>query len=396
MPHHVDLAPVIDQFLTPFPRDPQSAVARGAERGLDNRESCELSAWCWEVSLQLQHLAQERSLHLVMMGGAPTQLRVDVRRQRGSRDGDFLTDATPSEIEALMAAFAARFAPLAPYFVPERLTPRAGVQPLAMVAFLIRVPSLLLQGAMDGSGDQVVKMEVHFRDPLLPSETLTGDVIVLSQPITVEVVRREYQIVLKLMPLADPPIGAVPSRDGDLPKQFTDLDELLSLGPLNWADLRQALGQVVTFECQEKQVTVSTQAVLDQVAARATQWRSGARDYTIVDDPYFRAIQAFQSAQIAKSARLPKIGWRARLCRITYFARCLDDTVAGEQMWTDALAEWSSIRTAPSSGSIGNQSKHSITLAPIDARWRQRFGSRLPTVFRGRPYEYALWELLGT
>lgn len=398
MPNHVDLRPHLALFLTDFPADPQSAIARGASLGLDNTDSCEMSAWCWEISLQLQELAKGRALPLAMMGGAPTQLRVGLRQQRGSRDGDFLVAGGESDIAGLMAAFAQRFAALPPrYFRPEMQAKLpADAQELEMVTYFIRVPSLLLHGAGGGSGDQTVKMEFHFRTPLPPTEEITAEVIALTKPITVKTVRLEHQLALKFMPLADPPIGAVLARDGDLPKQFNDLDEMLGLGPLHWSELSDAFDATVAFECLEKRVSVSRADVLAQIETRLSRWLAGARDFTIADRPYFALIQAFQSAQVAQGARMSKIGWRARLARITYLSRCLRNAATGEADWARAYEDWFAMRASPFTGAITNPEANAANLLAIGVRWMDQRGGKLPGPFNGRPAECALWELLGT
>ena len=131
-------------FFTDFPREPDSALARGREIGLGNATVCEVAAWCWELDEQVRALATRQGLNVALMGGTAVQLRLQISEQRGSRDDDYLTDATPTQIQSLMAALAQRFEALAPpYFRPEIKTPRSPTPGLALITYEVAVPALL-------------------------------------------------------------------------------------------------------------------------------------------------------------------------------------------------------------------------------------------------------------
>ena len=48
-------------------------------------------------------------LHLLLMGGNGAALRMDLSSLRGSADNDYLTSASPQDVQALLDALAHRF-----------------------------------------------------------------------------------------------------------------------------------------------------------------------------------------------------------------------------------------------------------------------------------------------
>jgi hypothetical protein len=124
----------------------------------------ETAAWLAEINEQLTELAAERDITLVLMGGNAAALRMEAAKQRGSRDNDYLTDASGPEIDALMAAFAERFVDLAPLFVPERHIPE-GAQPLPLQTYYIPVPAIY---APSRTGEHPIKVEFHIDTADMP------------------------------------------------------------------------------------------------------------------------------------------------------------------------------------------------------------------------------------
>lgn len=126
-------------------RDP--ARLRNRARKLKvNLLTAELAAWCAEIHRHLAELAEQRELPLLLMGGNAAALRLEVGKQRGSRDNDYLTTASEDDIEGLMAGFSDRFRDLAPDFTAAPYRPKEPRPGLALATYLIRVPLQLEHG----------------------------------------------------------------------------------------------------------------------------------------------------------------------------------------------------------------------------------------------------------
>lgn len=96
-------------FKLDWVADPVIALEQARELGISDPHFIEMSAWCAEMHAHLAELAEERELPLLLMGGNAAALRLEAAHQRGSRDNDYLTVATETDIFGLMDALTARF-----------------------------------------------------------------------------------------------------------------------------------------------------------------------------------------------------------------------------------------------------------------------------------------------
>lgn len=367
-------------FLTAFPADPQSAQTQGASHGLDNRDACEVSAWCWELAEQLKSLSTMQGLHLIMIGGTATQLRIAAKFQRGSRDDDYLTDATEAEIVALMDALAAKFASFpSPQFRPERKNPGPGAPTLPMITFEVVVPALLGHLNFQGEAQHVIKLEFHFAISLPPTETVTGEVFALTAPVVQEIPEVGYQIAMKLMTLADPPVGLPPLREDDLPKHVHDLDGLAVMvrTPADWSTLLTAVEWQAKHDIGVSNATTTPAQILEQIAARMDTWATTPKALLI------RAL----NGQLTKPSRVGPSAWRARFRRLRYLVECVAAGAAGGQAWFDALAEAETILAD------GNTP---VAHAEVAGRWPAAHGTPMPKPVKSLKADQLLWELLGS
>jgi hypothetical protein len=186
-----DLAPHLELFKLGWQSDPsQLPHPRGADH-----LTIETAAWLAEINEQLTELAAELDITLVLMGGNAAALRMEAASQRGSRDNDYLTDASEAEIDALMAAFAQRFTPLVPYFVSELYVPQ-GARPLPLRTYHMNAPAVY---AETFNGMHQLKVEFHVDiEELPPSEMITSQHFALPEPVRARVPRVPYQVALKL------------------------------------------------------------------------------------------------------------------------------------------------------------------------------------------------------
>lgn len=100
--------PHLDLFKLDWLRNPAAALEQGRMVGISDPDFVEMSAWWAELHAQLAVLAADRDMPLLAMGGNATALRIEASEQRGSRDSDYLTTASETDLRALMAAFVAR------------------------------------------------------------------------------------------------------------------------------------------------------------------------------------------------------------------------------------------------------------------------------------------------
>ena len=77
-----------------------------------------------EVHEHLHDLEDTVGVELLLMGDNAASLRFDAIQQRGSRDNDYLTTASHTDIGRLMDAFAERFKALHPPFKPKVYKPK--------------------------------------------------------------------------------------------------------------------------------------------------------------------------------------------------------------------------------------------------------------------------------
>ena len=101
-------------FKADWISDPDLLAARIREASVSDRYTAELAAWCAEIHEHPRELADKREIELLLLGGNGASLRFDAVRQPGSRDNDYLTAASPEDIDRLMVRLGERFAPLQP------------------------------------------------------------------------------------------------------------------------------------------------------------------------------------------------------------------------------------------------------------------------------------------
>ena len=139
------------------------------------------------------------------MGGNGASLRFDVIRQRGSRDNDYLTAATAGDIKRLMGHFGSRFTLLGELMQPRRYQPKNPVRDLPLATYVVPVPLRLDHGY---SRKSEIKLEFHFERRLPASELIRGTLGQAATPeITAALPELPYQIAIKLMTLAEKPVG---------------------------------------------------------------------------------------------------------------------------------------------------------------------------------------------
>jgi hypothetical protein len=371
----VNISDHVDLFYTDFPANPESAAKRGESIGINNRNVCEISAWCWELDEQVRRLAEERGVKVLLMGGTAAQLRLDLREQRGSRDDDYLTAASEKTIAALMQALADRFASVEePYFRPELKTPGERAQALPMVTYEVPVPALLGHTDADGVAKHVLKLEFHLVDALPPSESLAAQVFALERAVESEVPILPHQIALKLVTLTAEPIGIPDYREDDIPKQLNDIDLMLARlsGAEHWAQLRQAVEDDVAREAAAIEIEPpAVDAVWNGIEARLERWADVSTERELQ--------QLVNDAQglFPRGIRLGHQMWRARVRRITYACRCARSN-EGAAAWAYARTEEERLNSDQKAGA-----------AEIAARWRDERGAKAPGPLRA--FASVLW-----
>lgn len=365
----------LNLFYTDFPANPESAVERGAEIGINNRTVCEFSAWCWELDEQVQRLAEQRDVKMLLMGGTAAQLRVDLREQRGSRDDDYLTAASKETIAALMQALADRFTAVEePYFRPELKIPGDRAQELPMVTYEVPVPALLGHTDADGVAKHVLKLEFHLVETLPPSESLTASVFAIERDVESEVPILPHQIALKLITLTAPPIGIPDFRQDDIPKQLNDLDLMLARlsGQAEWTRLGEAVEDDVAREAAAINIeSPASSEIWSGIEARLDRWANVSTERELQ--------QLVNDAQglFPRGMRLGHLLWRARVRRIAYACRCARNA--------DGAAAWSYARAEEERLKVDNRAG----AAEVAARWREERGSQAAGPLRA--FASVLW-----
>jgi Nucleotidyl transferase AbiEii toxin, Type IV TA system len=214
-------------FKLAWVSNPELLRQQAAVTGVKDPYVAEMAAWCMELHTQFNELAEELGMPLLLMGGTGAALRVEVAKQRGSADNDYLTNASRTDIAAPVEAFRRRFADIpSPFFEPELIN-YTGDEPLPLMSYQVTVPKLY--GANPVLHEQLmVKVEFHIEEdlPLPPSEELNAESGAVGQKIRATVPLVPYQIGLKLMTLVEPPVGIDPDRDGSVPRQIYDVDAL--------------------------------------------------------------------------------------------------------------------------------------------------------------------------
>lgn len=312
---------VLRLFKLDWPGDPSLLEERRKAMGVQHYVA-EMAAWCAEINAQLDELAADRGMPLVLMGGNAAALRLEVAKQRGSADNDYLTSASEQDIAGLMDAFADRFAVAPePYFRPELMPKPEGAEELPLRAYKVKVPRI---SEHNPRGDEhlVVKVEFHLDQELPPHERVSSEMWAVPEPVHATVPLLPFQVGLKLMTLVRPPIGIDRAREDSIPRQIYDIDVLLAqtLVPGNWKDLAAYSRRRYERECAQRELADADGQPWRDVVDRLDEW-SACRDRT---SRYWSFINAIQSAQLKRqSQRLPE-EWAARCRRLSVAMRCLE------------------------------------------------------------------------
>jgi hypothetical protein len=309
--------------------DPDLLAQRMRAASVADRYTAELAAWCAEIHVHLRELAAELGIELLLMGGNGASLRFDAVRQRGSRDNDYLTAATPEDIERLIQRLARRFASLGELMQPRSYVPKKPVRKLPLATYVIRVPLVLDHG--DTVGNEV-KIEFHFEQRLPASELITGALGPAASPeITAALPELPYQIGIKLMTLAAEPVGIdEATRAAAVPRQMYDLDLLLTrLGADRWAALSDYSRERYAEECDRIDAEVSPGEPFDGMRARLERWADCLDEQK---QPWL-TIRAAQQSGLRLPVHLRPWGWRARAHRLILAVEAL-------RLGRDGLEAW--------------------------------------------------------
>jgi len=324
-----------DLFFTDWVTDPSSVQESAAEHGIKNDFTLEISAWCSEFHMQLQKLAEEQSLDLILMGGNAIAIRMNVSAQRGSRDNDYITSATEDEIVHLLEKFKARFSDFPdPFFCYDPLIP-AKSNNLPLFSYKIYAPALLTR-PIDGDTIQV-KVEFHQgAASIMPdTERVTGRFLTSSHVMNARIPKPPYQFALKSVALSAPPVGIPPEREEDIPKNLYDLDLLLPqiTNHESWLDLLKYSSSHYQIECGYCKITPRAgdnwQGFIDRLEA----WN----DCASKDTQHWKTIDKFQSVQLAKPSWTTSTKWFARVSRLQFLGQCLLQDEPGWAEWDAAL-----------------------------------------------------------
>jgi hypothetical protein len=173
-------------FKLDWVRNPELLAEQQRVTGITSQYTAEIAAWCVELHQQLQELAHEMGLHLLLMGGNGAALRMDLTSLRGSADNDYLTSASPQDVQALLDALAHRFSGMPDGLLqPQRIPKPDGAEELPLLAYRVGVPKLFdPHPTIDAL---TVKLEFHLDDELPPSDTITVAHGVVGQSLTARV-----------------------------------------------------------------------------------------------------------------------------------------------------------------------------------------------------------------
>lgn len=334
-------------FKFAWVKEPSLLRDRGKELGLTDPHILEMSAWCMELHAQLAEVAEATQVDLLLMGGNGTALRLAAAEQRGSRDNDYLTTADSATIEGLMDALAGRFAGAfeAPLFRYRRIGPPPDAKPLPLLAYAVDVPALFDVNAPNGRLG--IKIEFHLTaEAAFPeSEVVQGEFLAVAEPVKAKVPKRPYQLVLKLMTLADPPVGIERHREDAIPRQLYDLDVLVTQieDQQDWLTVKRYA--LVRFEEELMQAAHPGDAddFWRQVDRRLDSWSAcGERA-----SRYWSLVNQFQASQLASGSKRSSDDWRGRVRRLQCATRCFEMDAVGWQRWLRALEIESRLEIAP-------------------------------------------------
>lgn len=331
----------LDEHLALFKADwigePGLLAQRIRAAKVADRYTAELAAWCAEIHEHLRELADELGIELLLMGGNGASLRFDAARQRGSRDNDYMTAATPQDIQRLMERFGSRFAPLGELMQPRLYEPKRPVRELPLATYVVAVPLLLDHGH---SGNNEVKLEFHFERQLPAFELVTGALGPAATPkITAALPELPYQVAIKLMTLAAAPVGIEEAtRAAAVPRQIYDVDLLLAtLGAERWQVLSDYCRERYSEECKRCQIEARPGEPFDGVRARLERWGDCLDESS---EPWL-TIRAAQQSGLQRAVHLRPWGWRARAYRLIIAVEVLRQGADGWMLWQTAneLAE---------------------------------------------------------
>jgi hypothetical protein len=143
-----------------------------------------------------------------------------------------------------------------------------------------------------------------------------------------------YQVALKLLTLADPPVGLDLSRENALPRQVYDLDELTQAvqSAEDFAEIRAYVDVLYTKEAGRHDLPVGDADPWNGIEDRMEAWAP-----VDVDGDRGRQVDAFQVTQMSTVTRRSMPQWRARFRRVQLAARCATAGEAGYELWRAAL-----------------------------------------------------------
>lgn len=321
-------------FKLDWVRNPALLAEQQRVTGITSQYTAEIAAWCVELHQQLQELARDMGLQLLLMGGNGAVLRMDLASLRGSADNDYLTSASPRDVQALLDALAHRFSGMPDGLLqPQRIPKPEGAEELPLLAYRVDVPKLF---DPNPSIDALtVKLEFHLDDELPPSDTITVAHGVVGQSLTARVPQLPYQVALKILTLVEPPIGIDADREPAIARQIYDIDVLLAamLQPAGWDALSMYAPHRYAKEIAQRGLPCAQEEPWSGAHWRLQAW-SACIDR---DTRFWRHINAMQSSQLARSSQRTPEEWAARCHRLIVATHCLQDANPHEP-WQRALS----------------------------------------------------------
>ncbi len=269
-------------------------------------EQIGLAAWCHELHLQVDELARERGMTLLLMGGQGASLRLASAVQRSSADNDYIVSATADEVDGLMNGLLEKLRPYGGHhlhFTGEPI-PAPRDSPLPMRSWRVVVPRLLAIGRV------AVKLEFHLEPELPPHDEVEHEVWTAGAPLLARVPKLPFQIALKALTLPNPPIGIAPERSDARPRQVYDLDHLYPLVESDeaWVEIDEWLRARHGYECEVKRLAgLTPDQTYDEIDSFLEAWAGGGG----WDD-----IRTFEGSQVFPGAAVSADGWRARAARL--------------------------------------------------------------------------------
>ncbi len=268
--------------------------------------------WCHELHLQVARIAADRRIDIVLIGGQAASLRFHPLQQRASSDNDYIVAVPAETVIDLVQELAnglKRDAPGRVISGPRRLHGPPGPK-LPLVVFE------LAMAPITGDAPVTVKLEFHLEGSLPPTDSESGiEVWTSSEGFNARIPRVPYQIAMKLLTLAEPPVGLPPDRIDALPRQVYDLDGLTLL-----VDSVGAFDEVLTDRINHEQRTkakVATDITVNDVALTIAR-----RLMQGVSGGFQVEITRFQTTQLFGENRRSPQEWRARFARILLFTYC--------------------------------------------------------------------------